>query len=58
MAAAIDLPVFMRLGRTGEECQVGSVEVPVSGDGTVSFDRAALVGLLRAAANQLEQGED
>ncbi|WP_125935292.1 hypothetical protein [Streptomyces sp. WAC 06738] len=54
MASAASLPVFMRLGLSWEPVQIGSVELPVSGDGRMTFERAAVAEMLRAAADEIE----
>lgn len=53
MAAAISVPIYMRVG-AGAELQVGDVEVPVSGDGTMTLRRTQLAAALRSAADHLE----
>lgn len=53
MAAAITVPVYMRIGG-GAEIQVGDVDVPVSGDGTLTMRRTALAAALRSAADHLD----
>ncbi len=53
MAAAISVPIYMRVGG-GAELQVGDVEVPVSGDGTMTLRRTQLAAALRSAADNLD----
>ncbi|MDX2566088.1 hypothetical protein QBA57_39655 [Streptomyces scabiei] len=53
MAAAISVPIYMRVGG-GAELQVGDVEVPVSGDGTMTLRRTQLAAALRSAADHLD----
>ena len=53
MAAAITVPVYMRIGG-GAEVQVGDVDVPVCGDGTLSMRRTELAAALRSAADHLD----
>ena len=53
MAAAINLPVFLRVGSTPEIC-LGDVTVDVTGDGHLRYGRPELAALLRAAANEVE----
>ncbi|MDX2552612.1 hypothetical protein ACKI1J_43130 [Streptomyces scabiei] len=53
MAAAISVPIYMRVGG-GAELEVGDVEVPVSGDGTMTLRRTQLAAALRSAADHLE----
>lgn len=54
MAVAVDLPVFMRLGVSGHEHQIGSIELPVDGNGWLTFDRARLAAALRDLADEVE----
>lgn len=49
----ISVPVYMRVGG-GAELQVGDVEVPVGGDGTVTLRRTELAAALRSAADHLD----
>lgn len=53
MAAAVNLPVYMRIGAT-EECHIGDVEIDVDGDGTIEFGRPELAAMMRAAADEIE----
>jgi hypothetical protein len=53
MAAAINLPVYMRLGNT-DECHIGDVEIDVNGDGTLQWGRQEMAAMLRAAADEIE----
>ncbi|MFG3085117.1 hypothetical protein [Streptomyces parvulus] len=54
MAAMANLPVFMRLGTSGPMHAIGSLDLPVDGDGWLTFDRTALAAALRAAADEIE----
>lgn len=53
MASAISVPIYMRIGG-GAELQVGDVDVPVSGDGTMTLQRTQLAAALRSAADHLD----
>ncbi|WP_267244360.1 hypothetical protein [Streptomyces sp. PR69] len=57
MAAMVDLPVFIRLGRGGDPIEIGTVEFDMSGDGTVTFNRSRIADLLRAVADAVEHPE-
>ncbi|MDT9688186.1 hypothetical protein Q5762_07420 [Streptomyces sp. P9(2023)] len=56
MAALVNMPVYMRLGGSAE-VEVGRIEIPVSGDGTIDFDRAQFAAMLRSAADAYETPE-
>jgi hypothetical protein len=53
MPAKVTLPVYMRLGG-GAEIQVGDVDLPVWGDGTLTLRRTELAAALRSAADHLD----
>lgn len=53
MAAAISVPIYMRVGG-GAEQQVGDVDIPVSGDGGMTLRRSQLAAALRSAADHLD----
>lgn len=53
MASAISVPIYMRIGG-GAELQVGDVDVPVSGEGTLTMSRTRLAAALRSAADHLD----
>lgn len=54
MAAMARLPVFMRLGASGVVHEIGSIELPVDGDGWLTFDRAKLAAMIRNLADDIE----
>ncbi|MET9954222.1 hypothetical protein ABZ135_22100 [Streptomyces sp. NPDC006339] len=56
MAAQVNMPVYMRLGGSAE-VEIGCIEIPVNGDGTIAFDRSAFAALLRAAADAFDAPE-
>lgn len=54
MAAMANLPVFMRLG-SGNEHQIGSIDLDVDGEGWLTFDRASLAAALRQLADEVDR---
>lgn len=56
MASMVSLPVYMRLGGSAEQ-EIGSIEIPVNGDGTITFDRGQFAALLHSAADAFETPE-
>ncbi len=60
MAAMAKLPVFMRLGTSGNEHEIGRIELDVDAAGWLTFDRASLAAALRQLADEVDrpdQGE-
>ena len=53
MASAISVPIYMRIGG-GAELEVGDVDIPVTGDGTITVSRTQLAAALRSAADYLD----
>lgn len=53
MAHAISAPVYMRIGG-GAEIQVGDIQVPVDGNGSIRMRRSELAAALRSAADNLD----
>lgn len=51
--SSVRIPIYMRLGG-GAEIEVGDVELPVSGDGTLTMRRSQLAAALRSAADNLD----
>lgn len=53
MAHAISAPVYLRIGG-GAELQIGDIQVPVDGNGSIQMRRAELAAALRSAADNLD----
>lgn len=58
MAVAASLPVFMRVGLDLPEVEIGQIEIPANGDGTLTMRGADMAKLLRAAADVFERTDD
>lgn len=54
MPATTKLPVFMRLGAAGPMHEVGSIELPLDGNGWLTFDRGDLAAAFRSVADEIE----
>lgn len=60
------IPLYMALGRRSALAEVGSFELPVNGDGTLTINRKSIAAMLRQAADAyeaepadtIEQGKD
>lgn len=52
--ATTRLPLYMQLGHRGPLAEVGSFELPVNGDGTLTINRKSIAAMLRQAADAYE----